>query len=767
MNRGRGRGRGGSSSRGRGRDRGRGGRSGVPTSHGYATQQPTSFKYFDDLYDDFKVYGHFGSESDDDNSRRMKPKQRNNGKKPPSKKPNTKVNTAQFAYRYDSDDSDKPAAAGLGFIGASTSTAATTTAAFGRSKYTKMMVFHKSTASLNNDSEMSSEKEVEPSNSGSPTPAVHADSRAGTSTDNQDIDINNRSSDASEEVEEGIENASDESEIDELLSSLSIQDPQLQKVVQKLTRKERREKRYQELLDISDGDISDEDDLIDNTGDYDVDYFLSGDDEDEVDEDQIGAMLDYIENTELNDDGEDELRKYYQTLVKKLSAMDQKLATEETQKQKGKGKRQPKVSANANNVLENASANTSKQSDARVDESRTSLYTQNLQVVETEVVEAEVLLEPYSDEEPHIVATTESVSRRNRSNDSEDALSEEESDADVEEEADDDDDDDDYADFDENDYVEEDEDDDQAIELNFDDEQDEDEEDDDELSLEDDDEEPIVIYEEEEVSVVTNGVPPSLQRGYNAISKYSAREARQRRMLKTEAFEFDSAPHLTDKQRRKLEKKAERERKKEKNVSSKKQKKMMKEMDENVDMRKIDQKLQNFIRDDSISSFQMAPMAKHTRRQIHLLATAYNLKSKSLGSGSSRYPVLSKTDRTFIPSDRRYIERFISEAQSTLDATGSILRKHLISNNVSLGSPKRQGGSKKEKGRNDSSSQQAGPSHGYVVASNAEPISHQNIGHQMLAAMGWRQGDSLGAEGTGITAPIEAIVRKKRIGLGM
>lgn len=60
-------------------------------------------------------------------------------------------------------------------------------------------------------------------------------------------------------------------------------------------------------------------------------------------------------------------------------------------------------------------------------------------------------------------------------------------------------------------------------------------------------------------------------------------------MLKTEAFEFDSAPHLTDKQRRKLEKKAERERKKEKNLSSKKQKKMMKEMDENVDMRKIDQ----------------------------------------------------------------------------------------------------------------------------------------------------------------------------------
>ena len=81
--------------------------------------------------------------------------------------------------------------------------------------------------------------------------------------------------------------------------------------------------------------------------------------------------------------------------------------------------------------------------------------------------------------------------------------------------------------------------------------------------------------------------------GYNGISKYDAREARQRRMLKTEAFELESTSHLTDKQRRKLEKKQERERKKEKNMTTKKQKKMMKEMDENVDLRKIDQYVLN------------------------------------------------------------------------------------------------------------------------------------------------------------------------------
>jgi hypothetical protein len=58
-------------------------------------------------------------------------------------------------------------------------------------------------------------------------------------------------------------------------------------------------------------------------------------------------------------------------------------------------------------------------------------------------------------------------------------------------------------------------------------------------------------------------------------------------MLKTEAFELDSSPIWSDKQKRKLEKKAEKQRQKEKSMSSKKQKKI--EVDDNVDLRKIDQ----------------------------------------------------------------------------------------------------------------------------------------------------------------------------------
>ncbi|CAO3659322.1 unnamed protein product [Umbelopsis vinacea] len=763
MNRGRG-----SSRGGRGRGGGhRGGRSGVPTSQGYATQQPTSFKYLDELYDDFKVYGHFGSESEDE---KKKPKYRNNSKKPAPKKtsrPTTKGNLSQFAYRYksDGDDDEEPAAVGLGFKSASTSTAASakTMSSFGRSKYTKMMVFHKAATLLNDESEMSSEKEPEPMISGLLSPARSPESRAAI----ESIHASDENSTILQE--EG----SNESEIDNLLSNLTLQDPSLERVIKKLTRKERREKLYKELLDISDTDSDDEDDdedddLIDNTGDYENDFILS-DEELVEDEDETAAMLDYIENAKLDDDGQIELRKYYQDLAQKLSAFDKKLANEESKERKAKGKARVKTSVDTKEAPVDTKKSKGKRVRAQADRPNGSSGNVHL-----DMGESEVLLEPYSDEELHIVTSAMSAARRSGYTDSEgsesevngsedgdnedlesedieidddgnegdlfeEALSEEESDAE-EEEIDDD-------------LYEEDEDDSEAIDFES---EDDEEDEEDYLASENDDDEPL-IYEEEEVSIIVEAVPPSLQRGYNAISKYSASEARQRRMLKTEAFDLSTSPQLTDKQRRKLEKKEERSRKNEKKMSSRQQKKMMKEMEEI--------KLQQFIRDDSISSFQMAPMAKHTRRQLHLLATAYNLKSKSIGSGQSRSPVLSKTERTFIPTDRRYIERFISEAQSTLNATSSILSKHRMSNNRSPGYPKRKGAGKKES--KGSPTVQSGPSHGYVVASDAAPISDQNRGHQMLAAMGWRQGDSLGAEGTGIVAPIEAIVRKKRVGLGI
>ncbi|ORZ20296.1 hypothetical protein BCR42DRAFT_408429 [Absidia repens] len=203
---------------------------------------------------------------------------------------------------------------------------------------------------------------------------------------------------------------------------------------------------------------------------------------------------------------------------------------------------------------------------------------------------------------------------------------------------------------------------------------------------------------------------------------------------------------------------------------------------------KIDSRIRDFINDDQLNSYQFAPMSKNCRRQLHLLSTAYNLKSSSVGTGKIRTPIITKTERTFIPQDRRYIDRFIVEAQSTITAQNNIARKHQMPTPSSRNSSSIGGGGqskgKKGKSRKDRDQKQQpslgkkksnagtgtgdlGPSsHGTVVASNAAPITGSNVGHRLLTSMGWKEGSGLGSNQEGITDPIEAIIRGKRRGLG-
>ncbi|KAG0172459.1 hypothetical protein DFQ28_005087 [Apophysomyces sp. BC1034] len=211
-----------------------------------------------------------------------------------------------------------------------------------------------------------------------------------------------------------------------------------------------------------------------------------------------------------------------------------------------------------------------------------------------------------------------------------------------------------------------------------------------------------------------------------------------------------------------------------------KEKKLAKEGKERKDgshleMRKIDGRIRDFIKDDSLSSYQFLPMSKHNRRQVHLLARAYNLKSSSIGTGAHRTPILSKTDRTFMPTDRRYIDRFIEEAQTTINAKYNIASRKAFRPEPVFAKGKKNNGPKnsgpknsgpRNSGPKNKNNTDTGPVHGTVVGSGVAPIGESNVGHRMLAAMGWRQGDALGANNEGITAPVEAVIRKKRRGLG-
>ncbi|KAI8379339.1 uncharacterized protein BYT42DRAFT_568465 [Radiomyces spectabilis] len=226
---------------------------------------------------------------------------------------------------------------------------------------------------------------------------------------------------------------------------------------------------------------------------------------------------------------------------------------------------------------------------------------------------------------------------------------------------------------------------------------------------------------------------------------------------------------------KKMQKKKQRAEKKQKRLERKLEKKNKKDSNNYVSLEKIDARILAFLDDDTITSYQFAPMNKNCRRHLHLLASAYNLKSSSIGTGVERSPVISKTERTFIPTDRRYINRFIQSAQDTLADQRRISEKTNAKSYLAFNNDGRRGknGKKKDKSKSDAKKKKkddtkapAGPAHGTVVGAGVAPIDEGNRGHRMLAAMGWRQGDALGVNNTGITAPIEAVIRKKNLGLG-
>lgn len=49
----------------------------------------------------------------------------------------------------------------------------------------------------------------------------------------------------------------------------------------------------------------------------------------------------------------------------------------------------------------------------------------------------------------------------------------------------------------------------------------------------------------------------------------------------------------------------------------------------------------------------------------------------------------------------------------------------------------------------------------------APKIGESNVGFKMLAAMGWAEGDRIGARaGAGLAAPLTAIIKTTKLGLG-
>lgn len=143
-------------------------------------------------------------------------------------------------------------------------------------------------------------------------------------------------------------------------------------------------------------------------------------------------------------------------------------------------------------------------------------------------------------------------------------------------------------------------------------------------------------------------------------------------------------------------------------------------------------------------------MDKADRKIVHELANAFNLKSKSVGGNTSRFPVLTKTQRTprSVADDRFY------------DIEQRLTRRYL---------PRMDVGGKKRLQRAPRGGNNAGVSYrdGDIVGGSAPELGVENRGRAMLEKMGWSTGTALGAlNNKGILQPVSHVVKTTKAGLG-
>ncbi|CDO76051.1 hypothetical protein BN946_scf184696.g3 [Trametes cinnabarina] len=82
-----------------------------------------------------------------------------------------------------------------------------------------------------------------------------------------------------------------------------------------------------------------------------------------------------------------------------------------------------------------------------------------------------------------------------------------------------------------------------------------------------------------------------------------------------------------------------------------------------TDFVSLEQQIRRFLADIGGPQIMSLPPAdKETRKRVHELATAFNLKSQSKGSGDSRYTTLTKTSRSGIGINERKIRRILKQA---------------------------------------------------------------------------------------------------------
>ncbi|MCJ1236080.1 hypothetical protein MMC14_004057 [Varicellaria rhodocarpa] len=152
-------------------------------------------------------------------------------------------------------------------------------------------------------------------------------------------------------------------------------------------------------------------------------------------------------------------------------------------------------------------------------------------------------------------------------------------------------------------------------------------------------------------------------------------------------------------------------------------------------------------------SLSLPPMDKEKRKLVHCIANGFNLESKSVGGGRSRFPVLYKTSRS-----QTYSEGTIDAIEARMSQTffprmdkGSVKGHSTVRKAFRM----RNGGAA------------ASYHDGEVVGATAPELGTENRGRAILEKMGWSTGTALGAlNNKGIMQPVAHVVKTTKAGLG-
>jgi hypothetical protein len=160
--------------------------------------------------------------------------------------------------------------------------------------------------------------------------------------------------------------------------------------------------------------------------------------------------------------------------------------------------------------------------------------------------------------------------------------------------------------------------------------------------------------------------------------------------------------------------------------------------------------LDEFLGDGGRRSLTFPPLDPHGNKTVQNMAHAFNMKSRKFGAGTRQHVVVIKNKRTY---------RSLPE----YDSIQRYLRQRPVFNRIDQKRPRAEIDNEKSSRRGNPS--KAHVKEGDIVGANAPEISGDNFGRRLLIKMGWKTGQGLGLDSSGIAEPVMAKVKKTKLGI--